>query len=140
MSTYDPKKVKVIVGTSEVLGFASGTFVEVERQEDAVNLHVGTQGEYAWALNRNRSGTVTLTLLQTAQSNDVLQALATADEQSGTGARPFRLEDLNGRTLVSSKEVRVQRPATVGYGAEVGPREWVLLAGELEITVGGNLT
>lgn len=138
-SVYDPKRVIVTVGGSPILGFASGTFIEVERSEDAVNLMVGTQGEYAWALNRNKSGTITLTLMHTAQSNDILSAMARAGELTGLGGRPLSVNDTNGRTLVSAPEVWVQKLPNLEYGNEVGNREWVLIAGDLDIAVGGNL-
>lgn len=138
MATYDPKKIIVNVGNAIIQGFGPSTFVEVERSGDAVALLVGTQGEYAFALNRDKSGTITLHLMQTAQSNDVLWAMALADEQGGAGGRPFSLEDLNGRTLVSSDEVRVLKLPNIGYSNEVSPREWKLVAGALDIRVGGN--
>jgi hypothetical protein len=142
MATYDPRKVIVTVGTAEIVGFAGGTFIEVERQTDAANLSVGTKGEYAWGLSADRSATITLTLLQTSQSNDILQAMATADEKDGSGARSFGVQDLGGRTLASALEVRVRKVPNLIFGAEVeaGNREWVLLAGRLDITVGGSLT
>ena len=139
MATYDPKKVTCNVGNAVISGFAAGTFVEVERSADAVAPLVGTQGEYAWALNRDRSGVITLTLMQVSQSNDVLFAMALADEQTGAGGRALTIQDLNGRTLVSSPEVRVLKTPTLSYGAEVAPREWRLVAGALELIIGGNL-
>lgn len=139
MGTYDPKKVICNVGNAIIQGFGPGTFVEVERNGDAVSLLVGTQGEYAWAINRDKSGIITLQIMQTAQSNDILWAMAIADEQAGAGSRPFSLEDLNGRTLVQSAEVKVMKLPNLPYSNEVSPREWKLVAGSLDVMIGGNL-
>lgn len=139
MPTYDPRKVIVTVGTAQIMGFADGTIIAAERQEDAVMLAVGTQGETAWSINRNRSGIITLTLLHTSLSNDLLDAMALADELSGGGSRIASIEDLNGTTLVNSKDVKVKKRPKVEYGKEVASREWQLLAGDLNIKLGGNL-
>lgn len=140
MATYDPLKVVCNVGNAIIQGYGTGSVIEVERSEDAVALLVGTMGEYAWAMNRNRSGVITLVLMHTSQSNDILFAMAMADEKAGAGGRPFSLEDMNGRTLVQSPEVRVQKLPQLSYSNEVTPREWKLIAGDLDIIIGGNLT
>lgn len=140
MATYDPLKVLLTIGVNRITGFASGTFIEVERNADAVNLLVGTQGEYAWAIGRDRSGIITLTLMHTAFSNDFLEVMARADELGGLGGRSALIEDLNGRTLIRAPEVHVLKRPTISYGAEVMTREWQVVAGAIDVRVGGNFT
>ncbi len=91
MSTklYDPFQLIVTWGPNLISGFAEGTFLEVTRDEQAFLKKVGADGEVARARNKNRSGQIKITLLQTSQSNDVFAAAQNADEQTGLGIFPF---------------------------------------------------
>jgi hypothetical protein len=60
--TYDPKKVLVTWGEVLFSGFADGTFIAAARNNQGVNLVVGSAGDSARAISNDRSGTVTLTL------------------------------------------------------------------------------
>lgn len=135
---YDPKNVSVVVGGKILKGFADGTFVLCERNEQAYNLKVGVDGEGTRAKSNNKSGKITVTLIQSSSSNDVLSAFALADEASNTGAVPFLLRDNNGTTLVTALTAWVQKFANVEDAKEVSTRVWVLETDELNMFVGGN--
>lgn len=135
---YDPKSVSIIVGGKIMHGFADGTFVNVERNEQAYNLKVGVDGEGTRAKNNNRSGKITITLMQSSESNDVLSSFATADELSNTGVVPFLMKDNLGRTVCTALSCWVQKVANSEMAKEVGMRTWVLESDEVTILVGGN--
>jgi hypothetical protein len=134
---YDPAAIVVTIGPNLLSGFGEGTFVKVSRDEDAFMKKVGVDGEVARARNRNRSGTVEITLLQTSQSNDVLSALAVADELTGTGAAPLMIKDLFGTTLCMVPNAWVKKRADVEFGKEVADRSWVLDCDQIQHFVGG---
>jgi hypothetical protein len=142
VAQYDPKKVILTYAGQQVnVGTAPGTHITAERANDLVQMHVGSDGEYVAAINRDASGTVTLTLMMSSQANDILQAQATLAETGAFGGAPLLLTDLNGRTVLFAKEAWVQKPAGVSYGQEGGDadREWVLVCGKMEWKVGGSL-
>ena len=90
-------------------------------------------------MTSGRSARVTITLLQTSPSNDVLSAAAEADELAGTGVGTFLMTDLNGTTEAHAPNAWVAKPAAIEEGKEVGDREWVIDVDDLEQNIGGQL-
>lgn len=139
LHTYDPKLLVVTFSGVPLLGFADGTFLTVERSEDMWNEVTGADGITSRAKTNNKSGLATLTLVQTSPSNDVLSALAQADEDFNTGVRPFTATDLEGTTKIFSALGYVKRIPSSEYGKEITNREWQLFLADTKIFVGGSL-
>lgn len=137
--SYNPSLVTMTWAGQIIGGFAEGTFIEVERNEDAFSLVVGAGGEAARVMNRNRSGRVTLTLLASSQSNDVLSAIQNTDELSATGVAPLFLKELNGTTACHSENAWLMRPANVERAKEMSEVQWVFECEDLNMFVGGLL-
>ena len=137
---YDPKNISVIVDGKIISGFGDGTFVLVERNNQAWNLKVGVDGEGTRAKSNDLSGKFTFTLMQSSASNDVLSALAVADEQSSSGAVPVLIRDNLGTSLCTALTAWVQKIANLEDAKEVSPRTWVLETDQLNMFVGGNQT
>lgn len=140
LKSYDPALVLCSLGSIGLSSFADGTFIEVSRNEDAFSELVGANGDVVRARNRNKSGTVVVTLLAGAPENDLLSALAEEDELAGTGVRPFLVKEANGTTVCSGQNAYVRKVATAGFGKESGTREWTIAVTDLEMFVGGLLT
>lgn len=75
VTTYDPKKVNVIVGGRVITGFASDGVVTLAKSEDSVTPSVGAKGDVTYSENANESGTVSLTLMSTSPSLSYLRGL-----------------------------------------------------------------
>lgn len=75
VTTYDPKKVNVIVGGRIITGFAADGVVTLAKSEDSVTPSVGAKGDVAYSENANESGTVSLTLMSTSSSLAYLRDL-----------------------------------------------------------------
>lgn len=75
VTTYDPKKVNVIVGGRVITGFASDGVVTLAKSEDSVTPSVGAKGDVTYSENANESGTVSLTLMSTSSSLSYLRGL-----------------------------------------------------------------
>lgn len=135
--TYDPALVNISFSGLPLGGFAPDTFLQVERNEDGFTLMVGAGGEAARSQSRNRSGRVTLTLLATSQTNDVLSAIANADELGGTGVGALFIKEFNGTTLVLAESAWIMKQPTIERGAEVTTVEWVFECEELTMFAGG---
>lgn len=138
LRTYDPKQVTVIFGAKIITGFSDSTFITAERNEQAFNLKVGVDGEGTRAKSNNKSGKVTLTLMQSSPSNDDLSAVALSDELTNGGVRPLLIKDSSGTTLVSAVTSWVQKLANSEFQKEVTTRAWVIETDEMEMNVGGN--
>lgn len=138
VKTYDPKDISVIFGGKIITGFGDGTFVVIERNEQTFNLKVGVDGEGTRAKSNNKSGKITLTLMQSSASNDDLSAFAAADELSNTGVAACLLKDGNGSTVCAAATAWIQKPANVENAKEVSTRTWVIESDEIDMFVGGN--
>lgn len=136
-NAWNPADVSVVVAGNIIGGWGDDTFVTVERSEDAFSLKVGIDGIGARAKNNNRSGTVSLTLMNTSKSNDVLSALAAADELSGQAAFPIMVRDANGTMLATALTAWITKIPTVEFGKEVGNRTWQFTTDSLIIFAGG---
>lgn len=136
--TYSAEAVEVIVGGFSMSGLADGTFVSIERDEQAYNKITGADGTVSRSRTGNRSGTITLTLQQTSPSNDVLSGLMIADEATDAGVVPCLIKDTSGRTLHYVSAAWVQQMPTQEFGKEISEREWVLDCARIDAFVGGN--
>lgn len=137
LKTYDPNKVLVTFAGNLLTGFAPDTFISLARNEDAFTLVVGAGGEATRSQNRNRSGTITVTLMATSQTNDILSVIATADELSGIGVAPFFITEFNGTTAAIAKTAWIKKMPTLERAKEAGTVEWVFETDCLQEFAGG---
>lgn len=136
---YDSASVFVTVGGAPINGFAADSKVLIARNSDAFSLQVGSDGEAARSKSNDRSGRMTIRLLQTSPSNDILSAFALADEVTPGGAVvPFACKDLNGGSLHTAQTGWIVKKSDADYVVEAGEREWILETDDLKHTVAGN--
>ena len=140
LSTYVPEDILVIVGGAIIDGYADGTFINVERDEDTFSKKTGANGRTTRTKSSNKSGSITLTLQQTSPSNDVLSAFHAIDEQTANGVIPVLIKDKRGTSLYSSPAAWVKKPAAASFAKESENREWTLDCADLEGFTGGNPT
>ncbi len=138
LKSYNFGKVAVIFGGRQLTGFADGEAVSVERNEDAWSLLVGADGEATRAKSNNRSGRVTIRLLQTSESNAILNDFAKADDLADAGAQALFIKDNSGNSLYSAEQAWIVKMPAATHGNEAGTREWVLETDNLVINEAGN--
>lgn len=140
VSTYNPDAVTVVVGGIPISGFADGTFVEIEPMSDGVTSVSGADGEIARAISTDRRHTVTLTLLQTSDSNDLLAGLYGVDLESTAGAMvPVIVSDLSGRSLFAASKAWITKLPKTTFSKGIESKAWVLHTGRPSVYLpGGN--
>jgi hypothetical protein len=136
--TLDPKLFHITVAGRALSGFADGTYIRVERRNPTYSLTVGADGEAARAKSNDKSGSVTVTLIQTSADNDFLSDLALADELTNAGVFPLTIIDDNGSTVVGAAQAWITQPAAIENAKEVQGREWVIESGSMDMFTGGN--
>ena len=99
VTTYDPKKVNVIVGGRVITGFASDGVVTLAKSEDSVTPSVGAKGDVTYSENANESGTVSLTLMSTSSSLSYLR-----DLEAKRRAVNVSITDANDDTALTMNE------------------------------------
>ena len=118
VTTYDPKKVNVIVGGRVITGFASDGVVTLAKSEDSVTPSVGAKGDVTYSENANESGTVSLTLMSTSSLSYLrdLEAKRRAVNVSITDANDdtaFTMNEDNCRITKMPDVARQKEQATV---------------------------
>lgn len=138
LRTYDPASVVVSVGGVPMSGYADGTFVSVDRDDDAFTKVTGADGNTTRIKTNNRAGFLTLTLLQSSPSNDVLSGIAQLDEAANAGVVPVLIKDLSGTSIYFSATGWVRKYPTSDFGKEINNREWIIDLADLDVFVGSN--
>ena len=127
MKSYDPKKVNLIVNGITITGFADGSMISVERNEDSIVPHVGTKGEVSVAESADESGEITINLASTSPQ---VQYFVQLSKQKGDDA-DFSVSIVNMNTngvSLSSNDCRVKKLPQIEFGDEVDEVEIVLFA------------
>lgn len=140
LSTYDPSQVAIVFAGIPITGFADGTFLNVEQNEDSFTLQVGTDGDGCRSKSNNRSGRVTFTLGQWSACNDLLSALHNLDVNTpnGDGIGPLLIKDLSGTSMYIAEKAWITKPPAAGFGREAESREWIIETLDLEQHHGSN--
>lgn len=138
--TYDPSHVSMFFGTIEVQGFAQDAAISVEHDEDDWTLVVGVDGEGTRSKTSNLSATITVSLMQSSPTNDLLNAARILDQQTpgGSGGSPLLIKDNSGTTLFSAATCWIQKPPTAELNREATTREWVFRTDQLVAVHGSN--
>ncbi len=123
MKNYDPKNVAVTVGGTVMTGFAEGTFITCEKEEDNYTTVVGADGTTTRARVNNEIGNITITLKSTSPSNFILSNYARSRE-----TRSIYVSDRNqdSRVFAGGRTGWVMKPAPVSRGSDVENVEWTL--------------
>lgn len=140
MHTYSADEVIVTFGAVILGGFADGSFITVEQNEDSFSLVVGSDGDACRSKSNNRSSRITATLLQSSAVNDLLSAIHNIDINSanGDGINPILVKDKTGRTLHTAEKAWIVKPPSTVFAREPENREWVFETDNMLHFVGGN--
>ena len=145
LGNYSPEDVTMMIsndifGTHTISGMADGTFISYERSVDRATLYVGSDLTSARVLRRNKSGTVSLTLHQSAESNDVLSMIALRDEEAHDNSYLFSvtIKDLSGRSVFFAPEAFIGNDPTTSYSTDLETRDWTITVTSVERHTGGN--
>lgn len=142
IKTYDPKKVTIIFGSRIITGFSDGTFVSVESAGDGITAIIGCDQEVVRSISPDGVlKTVTISLLQTSESNDYFSKCYDEDYTTGQNIKNLIIKDLMGNSKFSTSQAWVvKKPNLVrGKTAGEGGVEWQLqcVVTEDNYTIGG---
>lgn len=140
--TYNPRRVTFSFKGLNISAFMDGTFIEVERNEDAFMTHVGANGDVTRTKNQNKTGKVTITLVAASLDNDLLAAMHRLDELTESftpGVGAIQIKDLSGTMRCRAAQAWITKAPKIERAKESGSVVWVFECAELEIFAGGNI-
>jgi 2-polyprenyl-6-methoxyphenol hydroxylase-like FAD-dependent oxidoreductase len=134
---FDPKMVTINWGAHLVEGFAEEK-VTISFQDDAFDLAIGCDGEASRVRKNNNSATITLTLQQTSQSNDVFSYMAIADRQANAGILPMTIIDYSGTTKLFAPSSYIVKTPDQTLSNTNNTMQWVFVCDNLGWFAGGS--
>jgi len=101
---WDPDQFDLIVGPYVIGGYADGSAIEFEEDGDRFSVVQGVDGQIVRSKKIAKVATITVHLLNTSSSNDVLSGLHLTDiaAPGGAGVVPVALRDKNGATVIAA--------------------------------------
>lgn len=139
MAVYNPETTIMNISGVDIDGFAEGSFIKVKRTKDLYSMKSGGHGDVIDVKNPDRSGTITISIISTFNTNDFLSGLLLADESAPNGTKrvPILIKDTNGKTLCTGSG-RLKGWPELDRGVEEKAVEWVFNVGNLRMFIGGN--
>lgn len=138
LSEYCPDFVDIDYGGVIFTGYAED-FIEVEYEDDDFKKTVGALGDVTRTRQLNRSGKITVTLMDASPTNDALMLFALADRRSGSGFKPFLMRDRSSSTTVKATQAWVMKIPKINRKKESGTTQWVFEAAFIDVFIGGSV-
>lgn len=128
----------LIAGFHHVTGFPDGTIVNIKKDTSPFTTTRTLDGEVARAYRNDQSFTLSLSIVQSSPSNDILMKLYELDTFTQNAPFPVFVKDNRGSTLFLSVDSWIKDlPAvTIGNGVEI--RTWEIQCLNSIINIGGN--
>ena len=94
LQTFTPQNVSLIFAGIIISSFADGDAIKLAREENVVTKKTGVNGDVARSVSRNKSGTITLKVFETAPETQALLAQFALLE-AGADVAPLIFRDFN---------------------------------------------
>lgn len=143
-ATYAPNEVSVIITQSStglvhlVAGYSEDSIVAVDRNSDTFSMYKGADDTATRIYNADTGLKLTISLQQTAESNDILTALYKNDKASRDAMFSVLVKDNSGRSYFFAEEAYIAVLPNAQYSNSMQTREWVIHAPNSEMNIGGN--
>lgn len=131
--TWSPAKVNMNWGGElPIKGVADGTFVTAVRNSNNTTIKVGAQGDVLPTMIADKTGTITVTLLQTSETNRILSGIQALQDESGELYRAdFTIADGSGGMLCYAEACHIMTTPENALGAEDNNKVWVFFSENL---------
>lgn len=136
---YSPESVNMVVaGLFTVEGFVDGTFINVSKDVVPYAAIRTPDGTVARLYNNDQTYTITLTLHNGSEFNNILTKLWQVDEITQMGKFPVLIKDGSGSDLFFSATTWIEQLPVMAKSNSVDSRVWVMRSSQAIINFGGN--
>lgn len=136
VNTYNPSDVRLTIGGYQLAGWNS---ITISRNRQGFIPIPGIRGKHTRVPTNDTSATITISMIQTSPSHDVMSYIHELDLTEGTGRLELSLRDASGRSVFNSIEAYIiGYPETV-YSDDFEYRLWSIYCQTTnDYLVGGN--
>ena len=139
LAHYSPEDVQItLAGLFTLEGFKEGSFIKITRDSPLFTTRESSDGRVSRVKKPSRTYTVTVTLMSTASSNEVLTRLALLDHSTGVAKLSLMIKDSLGTSLFFSASAWVSEMPDMEFSTGVTDRQWVFSCTQSSFHVGGN--
>ena len=136
---YCPESVNCLIGgIIPVEGFVDGTFISVDKDEMPYSSIRMPDGTVARKKNNSQTYTITITLHNGAETNNLLTKMWQIDELTDRGKFPLLIKDQSGSDLLFSTESWIEGIPSLTKSNAIDSRVWVIKSAYAVINIGGN--
>ncbi len=137
---YSPESVNCLIGGFiQITGFVDGTFISVDKDEMPYSSIRMPDGTIARKNNNSQTYTITITLHNGADTNNLLTKMWQLDEATkGRGKFPLLIKDQSGSDLLFSTESWIEGIPSMTKSNAIDSRVWVIKSAYAVINIGGN--
>lgn len=137
---YDPQAIAISFAGFTLQGFFSDVFIKAVPMSPSFLDEVGVDGEVSRSKTSDRRVRVTISLMQTSESNALLsnQHLLDLQAPNGAGVAQFRMNDLQGGTFIQGDQAWIEKWPETDMGKMGKAREWSIMIGNCTQFQGGN--
>jgi len=136
LPVYSAREVGVAWGLVNMEGFSGDNICSFAYNTDLTTETIGCDGKLATSVTPDRSGTITVELMQTSASTKQLSGiLAFQNNQDDTSAiikADFAVTDPSGSVLCIGRNAYLKTAPEVGLGVEQGTHEWTLYSEKID--------
>lgn len=127
LGTYSPKEIVLAINDYVLSDFSDGTFIELKKNKPYFKKVEGIRGKHTRVAQRDKSGELKFSLLQSSSQNDTLSKLALEDAYNQTGLLEVILKDSGGSTLIYLINAYIDGPPDKSYKAsDTSSNEWTI--------------
>lgn len=139
LSHYSPEDVTIsIAGLMNIEGYAEGSFVSITRDAPLFETVESADGRISRVKRPSKTHTVEITLMGTAESNELLTRLSLIDHNTLVAKFPLMIKDNLGGTVFFSASAWVESLPVTQFSTTVTDRTWRLKCAQATLFVGGN--
>ena len=136
VNTYSAKDVILTIGGYQITGWQT---ITISRSVKGFTVIRGIRGKNTRVPNRDTSATISMSILQTSQANDVLSYIHELDLEEGTARIALMLKDRSGRSVFSSNEAFITGYPVTTFSGQFEYRSWeIFCQSTATYTVAGN--
>jgi hypothetical protein len=134
--TYAPSTVTLVLCGYVLTGVVS---VSLQWKSSPFTVRRGIRGQHTRTGSKDRQSTVTIEVLQTSITNDILSEILEQDTRNYSGRLEFSVKDASGTTQWATTQCFLRGWADASFSGEIQTRKWdIEILSFISGKIGGN--
>lgn len=139
LATYSPEEINILVaGIVPLTGLAAGSFLTISKNTQPFTAQRTSDGDVARIYHNDNTYSISITLHQGSDDNEILNKLSSFDKTTLKGKFPLLIKDLIGTSFFYSTTTWIENEPDQEFGDTLGTRTWVLRSSQAITNIGGN--